>query len=327
MNAQQIQNTKQEIEDHIRCNNEYRRQQLELMQRIGTNFVPVDFSDPTTWTIANLWPELDHIGLLGGDTALGKEAFSNRCNLNLYQVFRHLIGRDELWVSVDRYGVLKPTKNVLTKEGTRKDFPEYKTTSSWLHWDLNPFHLLGELTEDGDDPEELSFKKLEDMDSNWFIVERNGSNPKGVKVQGLVAITDARVEDGGFLTVPGFSKEYTKRWAEHHLSTPVADNCNDDRTFVSVPKNDPMIAQAVPIPVRAGSLLVWDSRQPHCNYGNDSDQFRMVQYIKAFPARDQRREKYATLCEIRKQRMEIDLNSNFHPDELGEKLLGIKPWF
>ena len=36
--------------------------------------------------------------------------------------------------------------------------------------------------------------------------------------------------------------------------------------------------------MRAGSLLIWDSRLPHGNYPNESSQFRMVQYITFFPA-------------------------------------------
>jgi hypothetical protein len=34
--------------------------------------------------------------------------------------------RKELWMGVDRYGVLKPTKNVLLKNGERQDFDQYK---------------------------------------------------------------------------------------------------------------------------------------------------------------------------------------------------------
>ena len=53
--------------------------------------------------------------------------------------------------------------------------------------------------------------------------------------------------------------------------------------FLEVPKSDPMQAWTQPVPMRAGSLLVWNSELPHCNYANDSDKFRMVQYVKCFP--------------------------------------------
>ena len=37
----------------------------------------------------------------------------------------------------------------------------------------------------------------------------------------------------------------------------------------------------IQISMRAGSLLVWDSRLPHGNYPNESDKFRMVQCISS----------------------------------------------
>ncbi len=62
----------------------------------------------------------------------------------------------ELWVSMDRYGVMRPTKNVPKGKITNnnnsndnnnnetrnpedvEDHPEWKTKELWLHWDLNP---------------------------------------------------------------------------------------------------------------------------------------------------------------------------------------------
>jgi len=35
--------------------------------------------------------------------------------------------------------------------------------------------------------------------------------------------------------------------------------------------------------MRAGSLVVWSSTMPHCNFPNSSSRFRMCQYIKMFP--------------------------------------------
>src|SRR5262249_16184657 len=103
------------------------------------------------------------------------------------------------------------------------------------------------------------------------------------------------------------------------------DRLNDDRDYVSVPKDDPMQKQVQPVPIRAGSLLIWNSKQPHCNYANDSDQFRMVQYIKMFPVRDHKN-KYETFCKIRKERMRLDLPDGFEPNEFGKKVLGLKWW-
>ncbi|EFC49277.1 hypothetical protein NAEGRDRAFT_78224 [Naegleria gruberi] len=51
----------------------------------------------------------------------------------------------KLWCSFETYGVMRPTKQVLMKDGkTRKDFPQYKTNDNWLHWRLNPWKLYKE---------------------------------------------------------------------------------------------------------------------------------------------------------------------------------------
>ena len=74
--------------------------------------------------------------------------------------------------------------------------------------------------------------------------------------------------------------------------------------------------------MRAGSIVIWTSELPHCNYPNDSNRFRMNQYIRMFPAQegkpntDARRE---TLLRI--------LPKDLVVDDLGYKLLGISSWY
>jgi hypothetical protein len=74
--------------------------------------------------------------------------------------------------------------------------------------------------------------------------------------------------------------------------------------------------------------------QPHCNFPNNSSQFRMVQYIKMFPARDENNTKYDDF--VLKRRALMDQLTKYHInndidklelDELGRKLLGLKSWF
>ena len=73
---------------------------------------------------------------------------SSRLRINVY---RSLLGRDDIWASVDRYGIMRPTKRIPSEplpsdigrcsvpEGFQgEDKPEWKTISKWLHWDLNP---------------------------------------------------------------------------------------------------------------------------------------------------------------------------------------------
>ncbi len=46
-----------------------------------------------------------------------------------------------------------------------------------------------------------------------------------------------------------------------------------------IPANDPMKDAGQEVPVRAGSLVIWNSALPHCNYPNRSNRFRMVQCV------------------------------------------------
>lgn len=243
---------------------------------------------PATW---DGWPGLPHLGILG--EVAGEQVWRNRLNPRLHQVFRTLLGSERLWVSVDNCGMMRPTRAV-PKRGalppapggvrwTVEDAPAapdavadmsgWRSKEQWLHWDMNPFAWFA------GEGRDYSF-------DGSFITENNGArrDPGGIpKVQGLVCLVDAREQDGGFLTVPGFC-HHLREWAGQPELAGFRDRQARNLDFVYVPKGEPMLAQTQRVPVRAGSLLVWNSEQPHANYPNDSARFRMVQYVKMFPA-------------------------------------------
>jgi len=253
--------------------------------------------DPSSWQ--KRWPG-GGPGLIG--PAKTAASWHNRANPRLRAVFERIVGTDRLLSSVDNYGVLRPTRHVpmrplppqvpcrtdvvvmsasASTEGAADeggqgddsavDQPTWKTTSKWLHWDLNPFHWVNEAMP----PYEFSEYAM--------ISENNGSALAGhAKVQGLLNLVDARTEDGGFLCVPGFHK-HVREWSALPEVQPVAAEWRESFDFLMVPGADPMQRHVRPVPMRAGALLVWNSELPHCNYSNDSDRFRMVQYVKCFP--------------------------------------------
>jgi len=110
-------------------------------------------------------------------------------------------------------------------------------------------------------------------DDGWLHTDQNPVTEKDVvKFQGILTISDSTENTGGFLCIPGFHKE----WKEYCASgRPDEDVC----PFLT--SSD---GRAEKVTAKAGSLIVWDSRLPHCNYPNDSeDKFRMVQYITYHP--------------------------------------------
>lgn len=104
--------------------------------------------------------------------------------------------------------MMKPTTNVLLKDGvTRQDFPEYKTRENWLHWDMNLFKTLQDLSIEFDDGGDSRLGK-DHLSDSYFIRERNGCEGGERKMKGLVAITDATERDGGFLTIHGLVTDW-----------------------------------------------------------------------------------------------------------------------
>uniref|UniRef100_A0A6B2L909 Uncharacterized protein n=1 Tax=Arcella intermedia TaxID=1963864 RepID=A0A6B2L909_9EUKA len=274
--------------------------------------------DPRTW---KRFPGLSSLGLLS--QALGPAAWKNRANEGLHGVFSSIIGRKELLVSVDNWGVMRPTRDVPDAalapekvrtsvavgegfEGTLQDKPDWKTTSKWLHWDLNPFLWLKE--------EGLDYQFLGD-----FIAENNGSKNNGLpKLQGMLNLVDATPQDGGFLIVPGF-QHHIKQWIDQpHLST-YERNHQDSPEFVEVPPDDPMQNQTQKIPMKAGDFIIWSSEMPHQNFENDSNKFRMVQYIKMFerPSED------AYGFSYRKSLMRKHVPEHLQQTEIGKLVFGL----
>ena len=88
-----------------------------------------------------------------------------------------------------------------------------------------------------------------------------------------------------------------------------------------VPAGDPFKAAGQIIPMRAGSMLVWDARLAHSNSCNDSSHMRMVQYIQMVETDDPC---FAPLLEDAAGF--LPPAREFELTELGAKLYGLQPW-
>ena len=98
-------------------------------------------------------------------------------------------------------------------------------------------------------------------------------HPDRLNVQGVLYLTDTAENQGGFQCVPGFHRDFFD-WVK---------NQPDDRDPMRPDMTD---LQPVPIPGKAGDLLIWHSLLPHGNSRNTSDTPRWCQYIKASPSRE-----------------------------------------
>lgn len=149
----------------------------------------------------------------------------------------------------------------------------------------------------------------------------------------------------GFHCVPGFTHRF-KQWS--------IDNEKEHKSrggLVNVPEDDPIRNQIQQIHLQKGSFLVWDSRLPHGispsffllyivqlisllgNFPNESNRFRIVQYITFEPAKEAANEELIGRIDafhMRTLSSKADEQLVDFPQpqltELGEKILGLRNW-
>lgn len=260
-------------------------------------------------------------------------AWNNRQNPLVYQAFSDILKNKQLWVSIDRYGIMRPTLVSSDSTSTLNDQPapesahtpkksengqngtnlivkeDWKTKEQWLHWDLSPFHHGTSAA--GFAP---VFVPREELEKDYG----------GLRVQGLVTLTDCPVEVGGFHCVPGFAGDRFFNWGKENRETYGNRADIEKRNFVEVPEDDPMRREITKVPMRAGSLLIWNSQLPHGNFPNTSAKFRMVQYIKMIPSDN--KSEFQPVLQAGKIPREEFFPDDFKVSDIGRKLFGLEPW-
>eukprot|EP00928_Gymnodinium_smaydae_P039643 TRINITY_DN27037_c0_g1_i1.p1 TRINITY_DN27037_c0_g1~~TRINITY_DN27037_c0_g1_i1.p1 ORF type:complete len:409 (-),score=47.01 TRINITY_DN27037_c0_g1_i1:536-1735(-) len=235
--------------------------------------------------IIGLWSDMESL-----------QQLENRQCSGVYDAFRSILGESSLIVDYDRLGVMRPTVAVPFESGP-VDRPEWRTKSNWLHLDCNP-HSAGE----GKGYASIgSFRHTGD----------HVDFTKSLLTQGLLSLTDAREADGGFHCVP-CGHRLALDWARSHESCGTRDN-------IQVPDDDILQSMVHPVPLRKGSLLVWNSLLFHGNRPNNSSRFRVVQYLRMFPADMP----YQPLLGESDRHL---LPETFVVSPLGEKLFGFAKW-
>mmetsp|Transcript_5667 Transcript_5667/g.6147 ORF Transcript_5667/g.6147 Transcript_5667/m.6147 type:complete len:368 (+) Transcript_5667:163-1266(+) len=256
--------------------------------------VKLDQHDPNTWEPEN-WPSRRKFLL--SRLALHPIAFRNRFHPNVYRVFCNIYKRQDLWTSIDNWGVMRGTKNLKFKdpdtgEIVTKDRDEWRYNLK-LHWDLNPWKYYTETTTGG---------HME-------------------QYQAIIAIADCPEEVGGHLTVPG-STRFLRQWCAENRKP------HNKTILIRVPDGDKMLEYTQRIPLRAGEMVIWNSGQAHANFPNMSDKLRLTQFVRMMPAlqQSQDRDRFAPKRVMRGKLYEdVDL-SEYNFDEFGQKLVGLKEW-
>jgi hypothetical protein len=286
----------------------------QVWQFLQDMFNPdIDRDKPESWSFK--WPSFSKMGILGNDRWLYPQACDNRQNPKIYKVFQTLLGEHELIINITRAGLMRPTKDIFFPSLNKtEDRENWKTMSEWLHLDMNP--LTGRSTVYGfENVAEGHFDSSKDPILAQALPTNNSMRAR--KLQALLALDDCREEDGGFHTVPAF-QHFIATWTKQNQQLCLDTNQSGDPTTVQIPKDDPIRQHIQRMPIRKGSLLVWDSRLPHGNYPNNSNRMRIIQYLHMAPVTDEAFRPYPLSRE--------DLPETFRLTELGEKLYGFKSW-
>eukprot|EP01112_Ceratiomyxa_fruticulosa_P020568 TRINITY_DN703_c0_g2_i2.p1 TRINITY_DN703_c0_g2~~TRINITY_DN703_c0_g2_i2.p1 ORF type:complete len:238 (-),score=46.71 TRINITY_DN703_c0_g2_i2:58-771(-) len=188
----------------------------------------------------------------------------NRTNPNVYNVFRTLLGEDDLLVNHDRACFFRPT---LVNNSW--------STAANLHLDVNPWIWMGDSDECKKTLDSLSYEK-----ASHFIYENNqSSHLDGLHLQGVLNLADNKEEDGGFQCVAGFLHHF-----KDYFSSPSLKPFYGRPSF-SFTQRSPLFDKGTRISMRPGSLVIWDVRLPHGSLPNRSENFRAAQFLRMFPAK------------------------------------------
>lgn len=147
----------------------------------------------------------------------------------------------------------------------------------------------------------------------------------GLRVQGVLYLTDTPANQGAFTCIPGFHRK---------LGDWLNDLPEDADPRQLIKERD---ADAVPVAGKAGDLVIWHSALPHGSSPNSSDRPRIVQYITMSPApkenneeaRQNRvkgwRERLTGLGKEEKEKEHLQ-GKTAELTPLGRKLLGLDSW-
>lgn len=170
----------------------------------------------------------------------------------------------------------------------------------------------------------------EALPMHWDV-RMDGRDEQQIGLQGVLAITDTTADMGGFACVPGVHKR-------------VREIVQRQGPGFNGMRPDLGDLKPVPIPMKAGDLLIWTVRLLHGSLENRSDRPRLAQYIKFGRAAtsvtpeqlQQRRATFATSPPPggwkenpqQQQPREWACKPEHEPvlTDLGRKIAGLDPW-
>jgi len=196
---------------------------------------------------------------------------------------------NDLIVSHDRWLLYRKTEEF--KDGNADENSRH--TGRWktrrnLHLDMDPWQYYDGGSDKNVVSKRLKELKYEDCNLTNFIQEINDVVQSfGLSVQAILNINENLDADGGTLVIPGFHRYHEAFFTQH------CSNATQKAKFASrfsVDECNPLQNLGQRVPMRAGSMLVWDQRLIHGSAPNKSSNCRFGIPIKVFAKRILERE-------------------------------------
>jgi hypothetical protein len=250
----------------------------EIWHYLEDVFVGFDHSEPETYHHLSS----QTYGLAPVPSIFTEQIVKNRCNPNVIRAFQTVLRDQNILLSHDRWCAYRPTKSI--QIGTEiVDKPNWKTKEN-LHVDLNPWTYFSS------EPliEDLKYDKPRDFSKEINAVYHKG----GPNVQGVLALNNNSAHDGGTVLLTGFHRCF-QDWQRSlgEISRHMPSRSEELGHLVwrgkgtgsyILGQKDVLHKFKQKINMRAGSLLIWDQRIVHGSVQNDSNNFRLAQFVKAF---------------------------------------------
>lgn len=227
-------------------------------------------ADPSTW---KRWKS--QFGMPGPLPRFEAQLLRNRQDATLRAVCQHLLGVGDVLVSHDRWALYRPAH---ARNGEQR---ELRGSNRWatranVHLDMNPWFIHDEVGV------RAALDALDYDDRRSFILENNLVHRSfGSSIQGVINLRDNVEEDGGFAVVPGFHRIF-ETWVECGAHTLGLRDW--PRKSYPFQQSEGAAHMAQRVPMRAGSVVLWDQRCAHGSMPNRSGNPRMAQFFKMFPA-------------------------------------------
>lgn len=254
-------------------------------------------SDSDSWSLMSS----EYYGLPAAHAIFTPQVVSNRQSKRVYAALDAILPKspepdigqphgphpsvNSVVVSHDRWCVYRPSAGR----------PEWRTSEN-LHLDVNPWAYCG--VESSEGLQGLRYgserSRTEGDAMLDFRTELNAVKAPGPHHQGLLNLLDNFDEDGGTRVVPKFHRSFPS-WLEAlgPSENNVAQSSVHDSWLVRGPlgggrfkfsNEDPIHKLAHRVPMRAGSMLLWNHCVAHGSKANSSGNFRMAQFLRGFRA-------------------------------------------